>query len=94
MDGYRCPRMLADARVEGAAGGTGTRIPAELALAVKRRGPLWLAGGIGHANVGAVVRDFSPELIDASSGLESSPGVKDLGRLEAFFGEVERHAGV
>ncbi|HTO20927.1 MAG TPA: phosphoribosylanthranilate isomerase, partial [Spirochaetia bacterium] len=91
MRRFRSPRVLADAWSASAAGGTGQRVPAELVQAVRQQGPLWIAGGIGPDNVGEVIDGFSPELIDSSSGLEESPGRKDLGRLKAFFEEIRAH---
>ena len=94
MGQYRCPRVLADAWSADAAGGTGKRIPHELARAVGERGPLWIAGGIGPENVGEVVRTLHPELLDASSRLEAASGVKDHGKLKVFFEEMQRNAEV
>ena len=87
---FRCPRVLADAWSPQARGGTGRRIEDGLITAWAARQPLWLAGGIGPDNVGELVRRFSPELIDASSRLESEPGRKDPVRLEQFFGALAR----
>ena len=106
--GFRCPRVLADAWSAHAAGGTGQQIPRDLArelaglgrgLAglgreVRKRTPLWLAGGLGPDNVGEIIRELSPELVDASSGLEESPGRKDRTKLELYFREIDRHAHV
>ncbi len=92
MGRFRCPRVLADAFSADASGGTGKRIPAELVKAVREKGPLWLAGGIGPDNVGEVVQTLRPELIDASSRLEGSAGTKDRGKLETFFKEIDAHA--
>jgi indole-3-glycerol phosphate synthase / phosphoribosylanthranilate isomerase len=94
MSRYRCPRVLADAYSPQAAGGTGQSIPPELAREVKSGRPLWLAGGLGPDNVGAVVRELSPELIDASSRLEESPGIKDHEKLGVFFKEIEKNGKV
>ncbi|HVO40590.1 MAG TPA: bifunctional indole-3-glycerol phosphate synthase/phosphoribosylanthranilate isomerase [Spirochaetia bacterium] len=94
MGTFRCPRVLADAWSADAAGGTGKRIPGELARAVRDRGPLWLAGGIGPDNVAEVLSTLHPELIDASSRLEGPRGVKDRGKLEAFFREIEANGQV
>jgi indole-3-glycerol phosphate synthase/phosphoribosylanthranilate isomerase len=94
MEAFRCPRVLADAYSPDAAGGTGKRVEADLARAAGRRRPLWLAGGIGPDNVGEVMRELRPELIDASSGLEESPGCKDRRKIERLFEEMERHAEV
>ena len=94
MKRYRSPRVLADAWSADAAGGTGQRVPEELARAAREAGPLWLAGGIGPANVREVIERFSPELIDASSGLEESPGRKDPAKLHKFFEEIRKHEKV
>ncbi len=94
LKGYRCPRVLTDAYSPSAAGGTGQRVPSGLAQAARRAGPLWLAGGIGPDNVRQILDTLSPELIDASSGLELAPGIKDPARLQRFFEEIRRHEDV
>lgn len=82
IDAYRCPRVLIDAPAAG------RRIGAGLVDAAASRRPLWLAGGLDPGNVRAVIDRHAPELIDASSGLESAPGRKDPERLRAFFAAV------
>ena len=77
-----------------AAGGTGQQIPRDLAREVRKRTPLWLAGGLGPDNIGEITRELSPELVDASSGLEESPGRKDRAKLERYFREIDEHAHV
>lgn len=91
---YRSPRVLVDAFDRHAYGGTGRRIRAELVEAVAARGPLWMAGGIGPANVGEIIERHGPELIDASSLLEAEPGRKDHGKLKTFFEEIDHATGV
>ena len=82
------PRVLVDARVDGIAGGTGRTIPKSLVRRVSEKHGLWLAGGINPANVRQYIDEFSPELIDASSGLESAPGKKDHVLVKSFFKEI------
>ena len=84
------PRVLVDARVEGIAGGTGKTIPKSLVRKVAEKGGLWLAGGINPSNVRQYIDEFAPELVDASSGLESAPGKKDHALLKSFFREIVR----
>ena len=84
------PRVLVDARVEGIAGGTGKTIPKSLVRQASERCGLWLAGGLNPSNVREYIEEFSPELIDASSGLESAPGKKDHSLLKSFFREIAR----
>jgi indole-3-glycerol phosphate synthase/phosphoribosylanthranilate isomerase len=85
---YGCPRVLVDAWSAEARGGTGRRVPAELVGLLAREGALWLAGGLGPDNIREAVRLWHPELVDASSRLEASPGVKDRAALERFFAEI------
>lgn len=82
------PRILVDARAEGLSGGTGESIPDSLVRRVSDSCALWLAGGLNPRNVRRYVDEFAPELIDASSGLESAPGKKDRILLESFFREI------
>ena len=85
---YGCPRVLVDARSAHAYGGTGKQLAPDLVRAAAANGPLWLAGGLNEKNIAGVVRDYRPELVDASTGLEASPGRKDHQRLERFFKEL------
>lgn len=53
--------------------------------ATESRIPLMLAGGLSPDNVAQAVADASPWAVDASSSLESAPGVKNLDRVKAFI---------
>ena len=79
------PRLLLDAKVEGIAGGTGTRVPEEALREASGRAPLWIAGGVTPENAAEIREKFRPELIDVSSGVEKEPGVKDHGKIRALF---------
>jgi indole-3-glycerol phosphate synthase/phosphoribosylanthranilate isomerase len=94
IEKFLSPRVLADAWSADAAGGTGKRMEPGLAREARKNRPLWLAGGIGPDNVGEILAELSPELIDASSRLEESPGRKDHGKLERYFEEIRRHGKV
>ncbi len=87
---YPSPRVLIDAYSPDSAGGTGKRIDDGIVRAATLQKPLWLAGGLGPDNIRNVIRDFAPELVDASSGLESAPGVKDHTLLTRYFEEMGR----
>ncbi len=47
--------------------------------------PFMLAGGLNFANVAEAIRKTQATIVDVSSGVESSPGVKDAGLIAKFI---------
>lgn len=80
--------ILLDAYVDAYGGGGQTfdwsLIPRELPL------PIILSGGLTAANVVDAVRRVRPAAVDVSSGVESSPGVKDAAKIAEFIAGVRR----
>jgi indole-3-glycerol phosphate synthase/phosphoribosylanthranilate isomerase len=58
--------------------------PTHLDRARATEGRLMLAGGLGPENVRAAIAAVRPWAVDASSSLESAPGVKDHDRVRAY----------
>jgi len=52
--------------------------------------PLILAGGLTPENVGEAITRVRPYAVDVSSGVESSRGVKDVGKIQAFVEAVRQ----
>jgi phosphoribosylanthranilate isomerase len=52
-----------------------------------------LSGGLDPGNVGAALAGTGARFVDVSSGVESSPGVKDIAKMRAFFSAVRKAAG-
>lgn len=52
--------------------------------------PLVLAGGLTPANVTQAIKACLPDGVDASSGLEAGPGIKDLKKVKTFIEQVRR----
>lgn len=83
--------LVLDARVPGALGGTGKRLDwtgLSEELRILRRGAkelrVVLAGGLQPSNVKEAIDSLFPDIVDVSSGVERSPGVKDPGAMRAF----------
>lgn len=89
--------LLLDARVGGTSGGTGRTLNWVALIAsvaaLSERTELILAGGLTPENVAAAIGAMRPDIVDVSSGVESSPGVKDARKMEAFA-EAVRSASI
>lgn len=79
---------LVDSASDGTHGGTGQSLDWEHLSPPDRR--FVLAGGLNPTNVAAAIQIVQPWGIDASSGLESAPGIKDPARVAAFLQEAKR----
>ena len=65
-------------------GGTGEAFDWSLAC-VDISLPIILAGGLNETNVSVAISQVKPYAVDASSGVESAPGVKDIDKIVAFI---------
>jgi phosphoribosylanthranilate isomerase len=81
---YHVEAFLLDTASGDAYGGTGRTFPWPKALAAKEYGKIILAGGLDGGNVADAIRAVDPWGVDASSKLESKPGVKDHERVKAY----------
>jgi phosphoribosylanthranilate isomerase len=76
--------LLVDTHRSGLPGGTGQVFPWQWAEDLALHYRLLVSGGLHAGNVGEAVRHLRPWGVDASSRLESSPGVKDPGRVRDY----------
>jgi indole-3-glycerol phosphate synthase len=58
--------------------------PAHIERARAAEGRIMLAGGLTPENVGEAIEAVQPWAVDASSSLETEPGIKDHDRVRAF----------
>jgi len=81
--------IVLDARSDNRLGGTGQALPwSALAADLARdRGSsaVVLAGGLKPNNVASAIRTLGPDVVDVSSGIESSPGIKDPWLMREFY---------
>jgi phosphoribosylanthranilate isomerase len=80
--------VLLDAHDPIRRGGTGRTIDWTTAAQVAARRRTILSGGLHSGNVREAIACVRPHMVDVSSGVESAPGVKDAGKLQAFFAAV------
>lgn len=78
--------LLLDAWHASVLGGTGKRFPWEVVEGADLPTDLRIgvAGGLTPENVAEAVDRLRPDLVDVSSGVEASPGIKDPDRVRAF----------
>ena len=77
--------LLVDADDPTRRGGTGKTVNWDSARDIAAARRTILAGGLNAANVKLAIRSVRPYGVDVSSGVESSPGIKDPRRLRSFF---------
>jgi phosphoribosylanthranilate isomerase len=86
---YHADAIMLDAFHRGLRGGTGQIIDWEIGRLTKALVPrLFLAGGLSPENVAHAIAHVNPYAVDACSSLESLPGQKDAGRMNAFVQAV------
>ena len=81
--------FLFDSHGGGVAGGSGKAFDWKR-LPTGFNKPVMLAGGLSADNVFDAIQATLPWGVDASSGIESAPGIKDGERMRAFVEEVRR----
>jgi phosphoribosylanthranilate isomerase len=84
---YEVSAFLLDTPSRGY-GGSGEPFDWSLAEGVSEVAPVILAGGLTPENVAAAIRAVRPYAVDVASGVESSPGVKDMGKMSRFVSAV------
>ena len=73
-----------------ARGGTGKTFRWQIANQAKEFGPIVVAGGLKKENVAAAIREVRPFAVDVCSGVEVSPGKKDVKKLRGLMAAVKQ----
>jgi phosphoribosylanthranilate isomerase len=79
--------LLLDGHAPGEAGGTGETFDWSSIAEINK--PVVLAGGLTADNVKQAIEIVHPFAVDVSSGVESSPGIKDKEKVAAFMQQVD-----
>lgn len=88
-----CPSdaIILDAYKKGLYGGTGQGFDHSLAIIAKEYGRnIIISGGLTPDNVYEVIKEVTPYAVDVSSGIESSPGKKNIELMERFMEAVRQ----
>jgi phosphoribosylanthranilate isomerase len=88
-------RFLFDAKAPKGAelpGGNGVSFDWSLMASLDGSVDYMLSGGLNKENVAIALSSTRATGVDVSSGVESAPGVKDLGMIDAFFDAIKSAA--
>ena len=91
---YPVEAVLLDTPASGNYGGAGRTFPWSQAAAARELKPVIVAGGLDGSNVAEAIRRTAPWGVDASSKLESRPGVKDPEKVRAYMHAAREAFGI
>lgn len=77
--------LLFDTKISGQWGGTGKVFDWNLLESISNEIPFFLSGGLNAGNIKKSIEVVHPNVVDLSSGIEESPGLKDFDKIEEFF---------
>ena len=82
--------ILLDTRIADQLGGTGKVFDWKALKKIDFIKPLIVSGGLNPENVAEAIRCFRPYGVDVSSGVEKSPGKKDLIKMKRFIQNAKK----
>lgn len=89
MDDRDCYGLLLDSYDKEAYGGTGKAFDWDIAKNISHKSRIFLSGGLTAENVGKAIQIIKPYAVDVSSGVESTPGIKDPRKIKQFIDRVK-----
>ncbi|HUT62405.1 MAG TPA: phosphoribosylanthranilate isomerase [Anaerolineae bacterium] len=87
---YDVSAFLLDTYASNMYGGTGKPLDWEKAYQWRNCGRIILAGGLNVSNIHEALVTAQPWGVDVSSGVETSPGIKDPEKMRAFVKEIKK----
>jgi phosphoribosylanthranilate isomerase len=85
---YRASAFLVECGSGVLPGGNALTWDWQQARKISEAYPIILAGGLSPANVSQAITACRPAAVDVSSGVEKSPGIKDLAKVKTFLESV------
>ncbi|KAJ3302024.1 bifunctional tryptophan synthase trp1 [Kappamyces sp. JEL0829] len=82
-----CMAILLDTTTKDLVGGTGTTF--DWSIIASLDFPVWMAGGLTPENV-VLAAKMGPVVVDVSSGVEASKGVKDHSKVASFVANIKK----
>ena len=83
--------ILLDSWSKESYGGSGKRIEQMYLENLNFSKPWWLAGGVSIEWIDHISRKIKPNGIDISSSVETSPGIKDIEKVDLIIKEVKKY---
>ena len=87
---YDVSAFLLDTYASNMYGGTGFAFDWKKAFQYRNYGRIILAGGLNASNIHEALFTARPWGVDVSSGVETSPGIKDPEKMRAFLNEIKK----
>ncbi|MCX5686758.1 MAG: phosphoribosylanthranilate isomerase [Candidatus Omnitrophica bacterium] len=90
INDYDADFYLLDAYKSDSIGGTGETFDWKILKDFEILRPVILSGGLTPVNISAAIKEVAPCAVDVSTGVEASPGKKDLTLMKKFVENVRR----
>lgn len=90
VNDYDVDFYLFDTYKMDSVGGTGATFDWKILKDFEVLKPVILSGGLNPENVGRAIKEFLPYVVDVSTGVEASPGKKDVLLMKAFVENVRK----
>lgn len=88
VNNYAVDMLLFDTYKTDVVGGTGETFDWKILKDFEILKPLILSGGLTPANISSAIKEVAPYAVDVSTGVEASPGKKDITLMKKFVEKV------
>ncbi|MEE2858717.1 MAG: phosphoribosylanthranilate isomerase [Candidatus Neomarinimicrobiota bacterium] len=86
---YDVHSFLFDTHDDNFYGGTGKAFNWSLISSLNVGCPIILSGGLNELNINDGIKTVMPNGVDINSGIEAQPGIKDHGKIQSLFDNID-----